>query len=213
MDPLGYVDGMNLYASYFVVNGVDPSGEIVFVPILAGMLIGAGMELGIQLLENGGRVDCVDWLRVGAWGAVGGVGGLLNGARLLSNTGRLLRNSRVRYSMSNMFWDNRNFRAVSQQYWRRSGGAGTQHLHHIWVQNQTRWVPKGVRNSGINLMELPAGINRWAGGRRAREITIRGTVAGLGAGSFYQGTQIGSALGSHPQTDCKSEQSNTDPCK
>jgi RHS repeat-associated protein len=26
MDPLGYVDGMNLYASYFVVNGLDPSG-------------------------------------------------------------------------------------------------------------------------------------------------------------------------------------------
>jgi RHS repeat-associated protein len=26
MDPLGYVDGLNLYASYFAINGVDPSG-------------------------------------------------------------------------------------------------------------------------------------------------------------------------------------------
>jgi hypothetical protein len=32
MDPLGSVDGMNLYASYFVVNGIDPSGLKVPVP-------------------------------------------------------------------------------------------------------------------------------------------------------------------------------------
>ena len=33
-DPLGYVDGMNLYQAYFVVNGVDPSGEISLAPVV-----------------------------------------------------------------------------------------------------------------------------------------------------------------------------------
>ena len=36
-DPLGYVDGMNLYRGYFVPGGVDPSGEN------AGALIGGAM--------------------------------------------------------------------------------------------------------------------------------------------------------------------------
>ncbi|MGB0384815.1 MAG: kelch repeat-containing protein [Ardenticatenaceae bacterium] len=44
MDPLGYVDGMNLYANYFVVNKTDPSGEVA---LCGTILISVGAwELG-----------------------------------------------------------------------------------------------------------------------------------------------------------------------
>jgi RHS repeat-associated protein len=37
MDPLGYVDGQNLYASYFVINGTDPNGTSALFDLLADL--------------------------------------------------------------------------------------------------------------------------------------------------------------------------------
>ncbi len=63
-DPAGMMDGMNLYAGYFGVNGVDPDGRFTFLaplaPLLApaaklfgiGTAIGFGIEGTAQLAEG-----------------------------------------------------------------------------------------------------------------------------------------------------------------
>jgi RHS repeat-associated protein len=50
-DPLAYVDGMNLYAAYFVPNGTDPTGLWYidiggFVPLFGPFLGGGGVMIG-----------------------------------------------------------------------------------------------------------------------------------------------------------------------
>ena len=85
-DPIGFDGGdPNLYGYVLQdpVNFVDPDGEFLIVPIIGGALIGAGLELGSQLLENGGNFSCVDGGAIGAAAAVGAVGG-----GLLGNIGR-----------------------------------------------------------------------------------------------------------------------------
>jgi RHS repeat-associated protein len=71
-DPLGLYAGQNLYA--YVdgdpLNAVDPTGEIGVV----GALVGAGLDLGLQLATNGGRIECVNWLQVGGAGVLGAIG-------------------------------------------------------------------------------------------------------------------------------------------
>ncbi|MNI11403.1 hypothetical protein D3C81_443380 [compost metagenome] len=51
----------------------DPTGQ--FVPILVGIALGAGTDLGIQLALNGGDFQCVSWTQVGVSGALGILGG------------------------------------------------------------------------------------------------------------------------------------------
>jgi len=71
-DPIGFAgEDENLYGYVFAdpVNLIDPTGEFGIV----GALIGAGLELGIQLALNGGRIECVDWADVVVSGAVGAV--------------------------------------------------------------------------------------------------------------------------------------------
>jgi hypothetical protein len=92
--------------------------------------------------------------------------------------------------MRNLFWDPRRFKAISLQYWSRSGGAHGMNLHHLWIQNQSRWVPQGIRNSGLNLLEIPGSLNNWMGGRMAREVGFR-----LATGSLLAGTGYGSYKG------------------
>jgi RHS repeat-associated protein len=75
-DTLGVAAGINVYL--YVMNNTliytDPSGEI-FLP---GILIGAGSEIliqiGTQLVANGGRWECIkiDWTDVIISGAIGG---------------------------------------------------------------------------------------------------------------------------------------------
>lgn len=55
---------------------MDPRGEAIWIPLLAGAAIGAGIDLGLQLWMNGGDIHCVDWSQVGMSGAMGAAGGL-----------------------------------------------------------------------------------------------------------------------------------------
>ena len=87
-DPRGFNgEQWNMYVYVWgdPMNKTDPTGEVFFV----GAAIGAGINLGSQLLDNGGRLECVDVSDVivaAAFGAVsGGVGAGIKG--LATSTG------------------------------------------------------------------------------------------------------------------------------
>ncbi|OYU69721.1 MAG: hypothetical protein CFE28_06720 [Alphaproteobacteria bacterium PA2] len=83
-DPLGIDAGQNPYA---YVDGrpteySDPEGLIIPL-IIEGALVGGGIDLGLQLLNNGGHFECVNWKQVGkealigaAFGGIAEVGSL-----------------------------------------------------------------------------------------------------------------------------------------
>ena len=105
--------------------------------------------------------------------------------RVSSNVSELISNPRIKYSWKNLFWDDRSFSSVSKQYWGISGGANGNSLQHLFFQNASKWVPRGLRNAGFNLVEIPLDLNRWAGGRFWREWLIRGSILGPRAGLAY----------------------------
>ena len=116
MDPLGYVDGLNLYASYFVINGTDPSGnlsmdkvELISFSAYAGFGGGASVSVKLdfkdcckndKLVKDGDRtisLQIAGELGIGLGGKVtiGGVGVnlLLKGPRIIAKSSLSISNS------------------------------------------------------------------------------------------------------------------------
>ena len=61
----------------------DPTGECPWrLPVLSGAASGAGLDLLLQLLQNGGDLNCIDWESLGLSAALGAGGGGLS-AKLL----------------------------------------------------------------------------------------------------------------------------------
>jgi RHS repeat-associated protein len=100
-DPIGLNGDPNPYA-YAMGNGLrysDPTGEFVPLAIVAGIAIGAGIDLGMQLFANGGDLGCVNWFQVGVSGALGAFGGellvptlrLTKGSMMFANVSKRIR--------------------------------------------------------------------------------------------------------------------------
>jgi RHS repeat-associated protein len=82
-DPIGFSGGLNLYnyAGGNSVNYIDPTGEFIPLLVIAGeFAIGAGIDITMQLIENGGNWNCINWKSVGVSGVLGAVGGGVGGA-------------------------------------------------------------------------------------------------------------------------------------
>jgi hypothetical protein len=117
--------------------------------------------------------------------------------RAIGNNWTLIR--RDRSNILRWFWDNRSYDAVRTQYWRVSKGSHGLNLHHWLIPRRwaRRWpfIPRGLTNSGLNLVELPAGFNQWLGRGALREVKEFGFRIIFGAslyGSYKGGDYIGS---------------------
>ncbi len=90
-DPIEYFgDDINLYVYAYddPINVTDPEGEVG----LAGAAIGAGLEIAFQLLQNGGRIECIDLYDVGVSAGVGAIGvGVLSGGAKVYKAAKELR--------------------------------------------------------------------------------------------------------------------------
>jgi RHS repeat-associated protein len=65
-DPVPFVEGGDInayaYSRNNPVNMVDPTGELAwFIAPIIGGLVGGGIDLAFQLIQNGGNLKCVDW--------------------------------------------------------------------------------------------------------------------------------------------------------
>jgi RHS repeat-associated protein len=78
----------------------------------------------------------------------------------------------LRVKARRFFWDNREFEIVSKEYWAKRGGANGGALHHWFFNQSERWVPRGLRNAGWNLLQVPGfrgvfhrslDLNTWMG--------------------------------------------------
>ena len=136
------------------------------------------VDTATTLLTMGGLAKGIHLAVKGSWRAFG-------------NTMKLLRNPRNTFKFRHVFFNNKTFSSVSRQYWRASKGAKGKALHHWMFQNQSKWVPRWMRNSAFNLLEIPGEFNTWMGGRFLREVSFRLVVLRTIAESFDKGMDIG----------------------
>lgn len=91
-DPILFAGGDGNLYSYVAndpINWIDPSGEFLVAPIVIGGLVSGGIELGSQLIQNGGNLQCVDWGSVAREGAIGAaLGGVLGNINKFGKVGQ-----------------------------------------------------------------------------------------------------------------------------
>jgi len=115
------------------------------------------------------------------------------------------------------FYDARPFEQVRRGYWAANGPADGRSLHHWLFPQRAAWVPEGIRNAGMNLLDMPAlrGLahpklplntymgwaRHWAGrpadaaAAMAWETGIRVGIPAAAVGSGAAGYSTGQAVG------------------
>jgi RHS repeat-associated protein len=96
-DPLGFVGGPSVYGYARLAPNqyIDPDGRCpLCVAIAISAATSASLDILIQLLENRGQVECIDWQRVGIAALIGGtvrlgLGNSLVGRFLADESGAL----------------------------------------------------------------------------------------------------------------------------
>ena len=167
-DPIGLGGGVNTYA-YVGGNpimGRDPTGQ-VYIPF-TNIWIPAGEQYGAQAAQywadkqeqTGNWLYAIPGALASLWtpctsnktaltlGSAGALGALTKGA-----------------SLSNFFWDSRNFSTISRGYWGAEGASGMSLDHWLFSQAAARagTIPGGIANAGFNLLEMPGSWNTWLG--------------------------------------------------
>lgn len=172
-DPLALVDGpsLYLYAGGNPVHNVDPSGEFG----LAGAAFFGGLDLIFQLVENGGRIECVNWTDVGIATIAGALtGGVADGA-FMWKTG------------SNAWKVTRSW--LGKHVWDLERG---QEVHHWLIEQRStvgRMVPNWIKNQPWNLNPMPS--KEWHNFLHARNPVLRTIV---GAPGWAQGVGVGGGI-------------------
>lgn len=85
------------------------------------------------------------------------------------NLGALIERNGLLAELRRLFYDNVG-RWARVRYWAAGEGAQGRHLHHWLFPDRWKWVPNGLRQAGLNLMEVSRGLNSWMGAGPTREI-------------------------------------------
>ncbi|GAA1662307.1 hypothetical protein GCM10009744_65140 [Kribbella alba] len=101
--------------------------------------------------------------------------------RAFGETWEMLTNRRVQYNLLNLFSDNRTRDAVLSQYRGRPGWVTNigNSIQHLWAMESSAGVPRGLRQAGLNLLEVPGALNGWMSNIPARNYGLRGAVASI----------------------------------
>lgn len=116
--------------------------------------------------------------------------------RTFGETGRLL-TGRAQYTLKDLVWNPKVFEKVSKQYWRGTANKLGMQLQHLWAMHSTKWVPLGLRNSGLNLLEVPARFNHWMGAGVSNQVFRLGIGTAVKADLMASYEMTKSALGLH----------------
>ncbi|CAI3130946.1 hypothetical protein MWMV17_MWMV17_01596 [Acinetobacter calcoaceticus] len=159
----------------------DPTGQ--FVPILVGIALGAGTDLGIQLALNGGDFQCVSWTQVGVSGALGSIGG-----GWWTGAFKHAKSSASWFKLSTK-WKN-----VSPRVRNAQGTPKGYELHH-WLIERNSWmgkkVPDAIKNHPWNLKAVERTVHQQIHGNSKSQEAYNAYGRWLhGTPSWAKGTEI-----------------------
>ncbi|WP_218184880.1 hypothetical protein, partial [Nitrosovibrio sp. Nv17] len=180
--PVGYESDLNLYAyvGNNPINRTDPSGNCPWcIAAVVGALAGGGIDLGAQLISNGGNLSQVDWDSVGISTVAGA------GLSLLGPTGGLLGRGGAR--------------AIEHGYAKTAGLLNHGAMRFGWTINKAQDAVVPSLRVGKKHFDIP-GISLTPKGNPVRDGLSAGILgSGLTSPSPSQGSMGNTSAGAKPR--------------